>query len=114
MPDNFRRGSSGDGQDEDAGNSWPGCGARDLPPTGRDQSVMFWESIGMNPGDDWRTTAHEPGGRGGSDARDADEPGEAQERRGRGGSDARDAFGPGEANEPGVRGGSGGEGSGGV
>ncbi|GFK94913.1 hypothetical protein NNJEOMEG_02761 [Fundidesulfovibrio magnetotacticus] len=27
------------------------------PPAGRDVAVMFWESIGMKPGDDWRVRA---------------------------------------------------------
>lgn len=71
MPDNFRRGSCGDDQDADSGESWPGCGAHDLPPAGRDKSVMFWESIGMKPGDDWRVTADEPRGRGGSGGGDS-------------------------------------------
>lgn len=65
MSDNFRRGSHGGDQDAEDGESWPGCGGRETPPAGRDQSVMFWESIGMKPGDDWQVRAETPKGRGG-------------------------------------------------
>jgi len=37
----------------------PGEARPDLvtPPAGRDVALMFWESIGMKPGDDWTTRA---------------------------------------------------------
>ncbi|WP_243310778.1 hypothetical protein [Fundidesulfovibrio agrisoli] len=54
--DDFRRGSSGcdDASGEDAGET---TRPELIPQTGRDNIQMFWESIGMKPGDDWKNEA---------------------------------------------------------
>ena len=53
MRDSFKRGAFGqdDASSEDATSLDP------TPPAGRDQTRMFWESIGMKPGDDWKDEA---------------------------------------------------------
>ena len=62
--DGFRRGSlnDDDAAGEDASRPSP------TPPAGRDEARMFWESIGMKPGDDWKNEAKSrPGGKRGGD-----------------------------------------------
>ena len=61
--DDFRRGSSGC-EDASGGEDASETTRPELiPQTGRDNIQMFWESIGMKPGDDWKNEAGE--GRGG-------------------------------------------------
>ncbi len=61
--DDFRRGAFGD--DDQTGDERT---SPDLTPaTGRDNIQMFWESIGMKPGDDWKRDADDVPG----DAKDS-------------------------------------------
>lgn len=56
--DGFRRGASGSDDDTPEERTSPDL----TPATGRDNIQMFWESIGMKPGDDWKTEAGDSGG----------------------------------------------------
>lgn len=56
--DDFRRGASGFDDDSPQERTSPDL----TPATGRDNIQMFWESIGMKPGDDWKTEADRPEG----------------------------------------------------
>ncbi|MFP5238803.1 MAG: hypothetical protein ACLGQW_03140 [Acidobacteriota bacterium] len=55
--DDFKRGSCGCGEDRDADASGEATRPELIPATGRDKIQMFWESIGMKPGDDWKNEA---------------------------------------------------------
>ncbi|MFP5222989.1 MAG: hypothetical protein ACLGSA_11930 [Acidobacteriota bacterium] len=51
--DDFKRGSCGDDDTTPEDRTCPDL----TPATGRDNIQMFWESIGMKPGDDWKKEA---------------------------------------------------------
>jgi len=53
MRDTFKRGSFGQDDTSAEETTRPDL----TPPAGRDQTQMFWESIGMKPGDDWKDEA---------------------------------------------------------
>ena len=55
--DDFKRGSSGHGDASAEERTSPDP----TPATGRDNIPMFWESIGMKPGDDWKNEASSGG-----------------------------------------------------
>ena len=55
--DDFRRGSFGQDDNDPEDRTSPDL----TPPTGRDNIQMFWESIGMKPGDDWKNEADAQG-----------------------------------------------------
>ncbi len=63
--DGFRRGAV---HQDEPGQDGPGHGPDGertspelIPETGRDKIQMFWESIGMKPGDDWKKEADDAG-----------------------------------------------------
>jgi len=51
--DGFKRGSFGHGDTTPGERTSPDL----TPATGRDNIPMFWESIGLKPGDDWKNEA---------------------------------------------------------
>ncbi len=53
MRGDFKRGSVGEDDTSAEEVTRPDL----TPPTGRDQTQMFWESIGMKPGEDWKDEA---------------------------------------------------------
>ncbi|MBI4806097.1 MAG: hypothetical protein HY795_12755 [Desulfovibrio sp.] len=55
--DDFKRGFVG----EDDASAEERTSPDLTPPTGRDNIQMFWESIGMKPGDDWKNEASSAG-----------------------------------------------------
>ena len=59
--DDFKRGSCGDDDTTPEDRTCPDL----TPATGRDNIQMFWESIGMKPGDDWKNKAEPCKKRGG-------------------------------------------------
>jgi hypothetical protein len=59
--DEFKRGAVGKDDISEEGDS-RFC---PTPPSGRDKARMFWESIGMKPGDDWKAEAESIPKRGG-------------------------------------------------
>jgi len=59
--DDFKRGSCGDDDTTPEDRTCPDL----TPATGRDNIQMFWESIGMKPGDDWKNEAEPCKKRGG-------------------------------------------------
>ena len=69
--DDFKRGSLGDDDTTPEERTSPDL----TPATGRDNIPMFWESIGLKPGDDWKNEASSNGPgrlkRGGQDGGEA-------------------------------------------
>lgn len=57
--DGFKRGAV---HDEDSGSDPERTSPELIPETGRDNIQMFWESIGMKPGDDWKKDADDAQG----------------------------------------------------
>jgi len=55
--DDFKRGFVGEDDAEGDERTSPDL----TPPAGRDNIQMFWESIGMKPGDDWKKDASSGG-----------------------------------------------------
>jgi hypothetical protein len=55
--DGFKRGSFGHDDTTPEERTSPDL----TPATGRDNIPMFWESIGLNPGDDWKNEAPSAG-----------------------------------------------------
>jgi len=61
--DDFKRGSCGCSDvSEDCADGGETTRPELIPATGRDKIQMFWESIGMKPGDDWKNEAGDCGG----------------------------------------------------